>query len=323
MSKTDTSDEIDLLDLFKRMGRTISKWLDSAGRAFTATLVFLIRNIFLLALSVALGIGLSYLMKWVSKPFYVSEITLRSNAVPNSEMIEHFNKLNKLLEEKDFTQVNNALSFTAGEDPGLIDLEAFWVIDRNNDSIPDLVDYHKRQNVYDTIDVRMQDRFVVRVRFRDKNALPGIRNGIFTYADNNRVFQEKNAVRLRQYDEMLVRLNYDIRQLDSLQKVKYFEETRNRIPENGGQMIFLQEQRTQLVYDNIHSLFREKQTIEMEKSLYSGVLTLISDFYTPGKRFNGGFYYGIYIIPAALTLMLAYLIMIRNRKKIREVFRKY
>lgn len=323
MSKTDTGDEIDLLDLFKRLGRTVSKWFDSAGRAFTITLVFLIKNFFPLALSILIGIGLSYTIKWVSKPFYVSEITLRSNAASNSDMIEHINKLNKLLKEKDFTEVNNALSLTSGEDPELIDLEAFWVIDRNNDSIPDLIDYHNRHNVYDTVNVRMQDRFVVRVKFRNRNALSRLREGIFSYADDNRVFQERNAVRLQQYDEMLTRLNYDIRQLDSLQKVKYFEETRNRIPENGGQMIFLQEQRTQLVYDNIHSLFREKQAIEMEKSLYSGVLTLISDFYTPGKRFNGGFYYGIYIIPTAFVMMVVYLIMIRNRKKIREVFRNY
>jgi hypothetical protein len=88
-------------------------------------------------------------------------------------------------------------------------------------------------------------------------------------------------------------------------------------------MIFLQEQNTQLIYDNIYSLYEKKQSIEMEKSLYSEILSLISDFYQPLKRFNGGFYYGTIIIPVAVGLMLLYLIFHRNRKKIREIYRAY
>jgi len=311
MSKA-TDDEIDLLDLFKRMGKTISKWFNTIGTAFLVSGIFLIKNMISLLFSILIGIGISYIVKWVTKPFYVSEVTFRSNVVPNAEMLSHINKLGYLLEQKNYSQVSSALGLGPENNRQIIDLEGFWVVDRNNDSIPDFIDYHNRHDVYDTLNVRMKDRFVIRVKVRDPGSLPRIRDGIVYYGNSNEVFKRKNELRLKQYDELLARIDYDILQLDSLQKVKYFEETRNRIPENGGQMIFLQEQKTQLVYDNIYLLYDRKQNIETEKSLYPEIISLVNDFYQPLKRFNGGFYYGQIIIPVVFGLMLLYLIYYRN-----------
>ena len=102
MSKNNTeyeshNDEIDLLDLFRRMGRTISKWFSAIGKAILVSIVFLIRNFFPLLISLLFGIGLSYIIKWTTKPFHISEITFKSNVVSNSEMISYINRLNKLL----------------------------------------------------------------------------------------------------------------------------------------------------------------------------------------------------------------------------------
>jgi hypothetical protein len=323
MSKSVPDDDIDLIDLFRRMGRTISKWLTAAGKALFISILFLIRNFIPLLFSFILGIGISFFIKWTTKPFYFSEITLRSNVVPNSEMIFHINKLEQLLREKSYSQVINYLSFSGEKDPGIIDLKAFWVIDLNNDSIPDFVDYRNRHNVYDTLNVRMKDRFVVRVKVREPGSYVNIRDGLLSYAENNQVFRKKNDLRLRQNNEMLARINYDITQLDSLQKVKYFEETRNRVPEKGGQMVFLQEPKTQLVYENIYALYKDKQFLETENNLYPEILSVLSDFNIPGKRFNGGYYYGKVVIPSAMALMLIALILIRNRKKLRDMMKKY
>ena len=83
----------------------------------------------------------------------------------------------------------------------------------------------------------------------DLNAL---RESIIKYVEDDTLFQQRNRLRLKQNNEMLTRLKYDIKQLDSLQKVKYFEETRNMKPGNGGQIIFMQEPNTQLVYNDIY-----------------------------------------------------------------------
>jgi hypothetical protein len=209
MSKA-TDDEIDLLELFRRMGKTISKWFRAIGEAFLVSLIFLVKNLVILLVSLLIGIGISYIVKWTSKPFYVSEIIFRSNVVPNAEMLYHINKLGYLLEQKNYSQVNAALSISPENDPGIIDLEGFWVIDKNNDSIPDFTDYHNRHDVYDTLNVRMKDRFVIRVKVRDPGSLSRIRDGIESYANSNIIFQKRNELRLKQYDELLSRIDYDI-----------------------------------------------------------------------------------------------------------------
>jgi hypothetical protein len=316
-------DEIDLYDLFRRIGKTLSNWFNAIGRGILTCFFFTIRNILPLAFSLLLGIGLSYLMKWSSKPFYTSEITLRSNAVPNAEMIAILNKLNLLLEEKNIQGLASSLSLSFEDAIKVKDIEAFWVIDKNRDQIPDYVDTKNKHNVYDTLDLRMQDRLTVKAKVFNPEILPVIREGLLSYVGKDPELKLKNEFRLDKADELLARLNYDIKQLDSLQKVKYFEETRNRQPEKGAQMIFLQEQKTQLVYEDIYKLFARKQEIDQEKVLYPEILTVVNDFYQPAKRYNGGLYYGIILIPVTFGFTLFFLIFYRNRKKLREIYQKY
>jgi hypothetical protein len=121
----------------------------------------------------------------------------------------------------------------------------------------------------------------------------------------------------------LARLDYDILQLDSLQKVKYFEETRNNKSKNGGQMIFLQEQKTQLVYTDIYTLYSRKQALERERDLYSKIVTILSDFPFPVVPENGILYYGKTIIPLFFVITLILLIILANKKKLKEVYNKY
>jgi len=316
-------DEIDLLELFRRMGRTLLKWLQAAGRAFLVSFFFLLKNSFILALSILLGAGVSYLFKWTSKPFYKSEITIKSNTISNDEMIPYINKLNLFLKEENLTAVASSLSTNPEKAETIRDIEAFWIIDMNNDSIPDFSDYRNKHNVYDTVNVRMKDRFVIRAEVSDPEDLILIRNGILYYINNNPVFQQKNDFRLKQNNEMLARLNYDINQLDSLQKIKYFEETRNRKPEEGGQMIFLQEQKTQLLYEDIYKLYKIKQKLDLENNLYPEIVTIINEFYVPNKRHNGGYYFGKVMIPLSFGLTLLFLILYKNRKKLREIYKRY
>ena len=315
--------DIDLLELFRRLGNALLKWLKALGKGLLISVFFLFKNFFILGFSILLGVGVSYALKWATKPAYSSEITLRSNTVSNSEMISYLNKLNLLLKEENYPVLATSLSIDQEKAEAINNIEAFWIIDRNKDSIPDFVDYRNKHSVYDTVNVRMKDRFTVKVEVSAPQDLILIRDGILSFVKNNPVFQQQNNLRLDQINDMVARLDYDIKQLDSLQLVKYFEETRNRRPEEGGQMIFLQEQKTQLVYEDIYKLYNIKQGLEQEKNLYPGTVTIINDFFIPNKRNNGGYYFGKVIIPLFFGLTLLYLILFRNRKKLQEAYKKY
>ena len=334
-NKNVRNDEIDLLDLFRRMGRTLNRWGHALGKALLISLVFLLKRWLPLGLSIAAGIGVSYILKTTSASSYTSDmvfrnnlvlidkLTLKDNSGTTSELISKINKLHTFCEENNSIALSEALSMKPESVTYISDISAYWIIDQSRDGIPDFVDYKGNHSPYDTINVRMPDRLDIRVKINSPQDLNLVRDGIIRFVASDSLYQQRNRVRLRQNHDLLARYNYDILQLDSLQKVKYFEETRNIKPNNGGQMVFLQEQKTQLVYGDIYLLYTKKQLLETERDLYIGIVTVLSDFSLPAKRDNGGLYYGKYMIPILFFLTLLVLIILANRKKLEEIYKKY
>ena len=328
-------DEIDLLDLFSRIAATLTRWTNCVVRAFLISVVFMLRRWLPLGLSLAAGIGLSYIFKSTSPSFYTSDMVFRNNLVlmdkikvrdvsgTTAELISKINKLNTLNSENNLLALSNALSMRPESVKNFSEINAFWIIDQSKDGIPDFVDYKGNHSASDTINIRMQDRLDIRVKINSPQDLNLLRDGIIKYIETDSLFQQRNKVRLRQNQELLKRLDFDILQLDSLQKVKYFEETRNIKPISGGQIVFMQEQKTQLVYPDIYSLYSRKQQLETERDLYKGTVTVLSDFSFPSKRDNGASYYGKYLIPLFFFLSLFILIVLANRKRLEDIFKKY
>ena len=323
-TKNTRDDEIDLLDLFRRMGNTLRSWINALGRAFLITTVFLLRRWLPLGLSIFLGIGASYLFKFTSDSSYSADLVLRNNTVSNADMISYLNRLHTFCIEDNSQALAEAISFSAIQTKNIIDINAFWIIDNGKDGTPDLVDYRNSHNIYDTINLRMQDRLDIRVKIKSPQELGQVRNGILKFINSDSLFQQRNRIRLRQNLESIARLDYDIVQLDSLQQIKYFVETKNQRPQTGGQILYLQQQNnTQLIYPDIQTLITKKQALESERDLYKEIVTVISEFSLPAKRENGGLYYAKIFIPAFFCLMLLILILLANRKKLEDVYNKY
>jgi hypothetical protein len=334
-NKNVRDDEIDLLDLFKRMGRTLNRWGMALGKAFLISVVYILKRWLPLGLSIVAGIGISYLLKTSSASFYTSDMvfrnnlalidkkTLRDNSGTTSEIISKINKLHAFCSENNQVALSIALTMKPESVKNISDISAYWIIDMSKDGIPDYVDYKGNHGAYDTINIRMQDRFDIRVKINSPQDLNLVRDGIIKFIESDSLYQQRNRLRLRQYLDLLTHLNYDILQLDSLQKVKYFEETRNMKPSGGGQIVFMQEQKTQLVYGDIYALFERKQKLESEQDLYKGVVTVLSDFTFPTRRDNGAMYYGKQVIPIVFLITLLILIILSNRKRLEEVYKKY
>jgi hypothetical protein len=334
-NKNPRDEEIDLLDLFTRIGKTLNRWAIALARAFLISLVFLLKRWLPLGLSLAAGIAISYILKTTSPSFYTSDLvfrnnlilmdkkTLRDNSGTTSEIIAKINKLHTFCIENNLTALSQAIAMKPETVKNISDISAFWLIDQSRDGIPDYVDYKGNHSAADTINIRMQDRLDIRVKINSPQDLNLVRDGIIRFIENDSLYQQRNRVRLRQNHDLLTRLNYDIIQLDSLQKVKYFEETRNVKPNSGGQIVFMQEQKTQLVYDDIYALYARKQELESERDLYKGIVTVLSDFSSPTKRENGGYYYAKTILPLLFGFTLLLLIFISNLQKIIEIIRKY
>ncbi|MCX6334956.1 MAG: hypothetical protein NT092_11740 [Bacteroidia bacterium] len=322
-SKNVRDDEIDLLDLFKRMGKSLDTMFKTLGRWFLVSIVFLFRNWLPLLLSIVLGVGASYLIKYTSASFYTSDLVLRTNTLPAADMISYINRLHTYCLEDNQSALQEAITLKPDQANNIIDINANWIIDKGRDGVPDLVDFRDSHNIYDTINIRMQDRLNIRVQIKVPQELNIVREGLIKFIDSDSLFSQHNRIRIRQNQELQSRISYDLLQLDSLQKIKYFEETQRMSQPGNGQMIFLQEQKTQLVYPEIQGLFERKQLLDADITLYKGIATVLSDFSIPTKRENGGMYYGKVLIPLFFVLTLIILIILRNRRKLKEVYNKY
>lgn len=322
-NKNVRDDEIDLLDLFRRMGNTFARWGNALGKALLISIVFLLKKWLPLGLSIIIGLGLSIAMAKTTKSFYTSDMVLKVNIEPTDEVISYINRLHTFCLEENKNHLASSISLTSAQTDNIMDINAYWIIDNGADNIPDYVDYTEDHNVYDTINVRMQDRLDVRVRILQPQELSNVREGIIKFINNDALLVQRNSLRLKHNNEMLARVEIDIKDLDSLQKVKYFEEGRNLLPKNGGQMVFLQEQKTQLLYTDMYGLYDRKKTLEEKRELYKDIVTVISDFTIPTTRVNGKLYYTKTFVPIFFLLTLLLLIIRANRKKLREIYHKY
>lgn len=329
------NDEIDIVDVFKRIGRQFSRFGKFLGRAFVLSFVFIVRRWLPLAISVIAGIAISYFLKSTSPSFYTSDIVfknnlaiidkekLRDNSGTTADLISKINKLHTFCSESNNLALSGSLHMKSDSVQNIADISAYWIIDQSKDGIPDYVDYKGNHSAYDTLNIRMPDRFDIRVKIKSLVDLDIIRDGILNFLNTDSLYQQKNRLRLKQNADMLRRLNYDIAQIDSLQKVKYYEEKRNVKPAGTGQIVFMQDQKTQLFYNDVYFLYNKKQKLEEERDLYKNIVTSISDFSQPSKRENGAMYYGETVIPVTFSITLIILILLANRKKLKEIFEKY
>jgi hypothetical protein len=332
-NKNVRDDEIDLIDLFRRMGRGINKMFNALVKAFLISVVFMLRRWLPLGLSILAGIGFSFFLKTNSTSSFTSDLVFRNNLAQmdrkkvkdlsgtTSELITKINKLGTFC--SDPKKLGEALKLKPEFVDNISSIGAFWIIDRNKDGIPDNVDYSGNHDIYDTINIRMPGSIDVRVNFKSNLDLEKVRDGIIKFVESDSLNQQRNRLRIAQNRDLQIRVNIDIKELDSLQKVKYFEENRNLKPGKDGQIVFMQDQKTQLFYPDIQSLYIKKQLLETEQVLYPGIVTLTRDFSAPSLINNGTRYYGRQIIPIFYLITLIILIILANRKTLQEVYKKY
>ncbi len=118
----------------------------------------------------------------------------------------------------------------------------------------------------------MTDRIAIRIKSRFPGDYNNIRDAILGFINSNEYFVDQNNLRLEQIRKMVARVDHDIDQLDSLQKVKYFEESRRFSKNSSGQVVFLQEHETQLIFEEIYGLYSKRESYERELYTLPGSL---------------------------------------------------
>lgn len=274
--RPNSNDEIDLLELFSRMGKSVIKSLN--------WIVNLLYKSFLLILSKAIWIGtfaiigaaIGIVFYFVTPRFYSSQMVARSNSTNNVIVINALNQLNDLCLNSNPTALAGYLGISVPQAKQVKSIQAFYGIDLNNDGVTDYVDYENTYNPKDTTIKRLKDVFYLKIEVYDESVFSAVRDGIKRYIWSNPYIAENNEIRKEQVTSMISAYDKEIQKLDSLQKDYYFNQLTQKA--GNGQIIFLNEKDVKLFHNDMLGLVTRKQSLQKDLTLNPDPITVIQDF---------------------------------------------
>ena len=276
MSEEKRNDEIDLIEVFQKLGNWIVDLFNKFFNLLYKIFLFFIRRSILIGIIVIIALILGYVRYKTSERYYSSTLEAYSNAMSSLDLIKYINNVHELFKEDDTLNLEAKLGISMTDIEKIRDVQAFKVIDLNKDGITDLVDY---DNKYETSDTTIsKSRLVVKVEVFDQSVFPIIQESILNYISKNKYINELNTIRKKQLNELIGKLNIEITTLDSLEKTEYFKKDDDMLKSQAGQLLVMNEKETQLYHSQIISLYKQKQDLERTLELRTDPITIIQDF---------------------------------------------
>lgn len=279
MSEKTSPQEIDLLELFQRIGKSISNLFGKIFKVLIFLIGFGIRKIHFLILFAIIGGLIGWGIYSTTKRYYSSDLVAQPNGISSVDMVSYINDLHHLTEKRNVASLALALNMKDSLAQKIKNIEAYHYIDVNKDGIGDFVDYKNTFNPKDTTQVLLEDRILIRVEVYDNNVFRDVKQGIFSYIKNNNYLLKLNQIRRKELRELIVNTEKEIEKLDSLQNFDYFSTGEGELSRSKeSQLMILAEKDKQLYYRDKLYLTNKKQEYEKELELATDAITVIKDF---------------------------------------------
>ncbi len=315
--QNNNNQEIDLWDVFKKLGAWIRQTVEWFYDVFLFAFVFLIRKSLWLVGFIILGCVLAFFMHKTMKPYYNSNMQLRANVMDNAFFVNMINDLSGARDLDALTQKLNLPDTSMAKD--ILSITACFGVDLNKDGIVDMVDITNKYIRGDSAKASqvVPGYFYINASVYSDKVLPYIKKGIMNIIENNVYVKRYNDDRFVRVNEAVATLTTQINLLDSLQKVDYFDrERRQSIKAGAGPLMVLSEKDQKLYHADILTLTEQRRALESSLILDPNPVTLVKDFsemQSPVKSFVS---YAKPIVSTVLLAGLAFLIIWDNRKKI-------
>jgi len=278
------NEEIDLLELFQRMGKSIRKGINWVINLAYQFFLLILRKSIWIGVFMLIGVAVGIIMFVITKRFYTSEMVAKSNATENTIVINAINQLNDLCRTGNVEILARYLETSVSEVSKVKSIEAFYGIDINKDGNVDYIDYQNNFDPQDTNKHRVADILYIRLGVYDETVFASIRDGVKKYIWKNPFIAENNTVRKQQAIDMINSYNLEIKKLDSLQKSYYFSQLTQKA--GSGQMMFLNEKEVKLFHRDMIALVSEKQNLEKTLLVDPDPITVVQDFTSLSKTDN-------------------------------------
>jgi len=277
-TKPKTNDEVDILELFSRIWRGITKFLKSILEIILFCIVFGIRSIHWLILFGLVGASIGFLAFRGTKRIYSSEMIAQPNGFTSIEMSQYINDIHEMCKASNVMAISNAFDIIVEEAEDIHNIESFNFIDVNGDGIGDHVDYKHKYNPFDTTTKIILNRIIIRAEVLDNESFDEVKTGLLNYINKNSYLLAVNDLRKKELRILINQTDAEINKLDSLQDIEYYRNTEEGIGNKEGQIVFMNEKETQLYYVDKVSLLNQKIRYERNLELATDPITIIKDF---------------------------------------------
>ena len=330
-----SNDEIDLFEFCLRMWDAFKKFMISikdlivyiivhTKDIIVSIIIFLLRKSLWIASFAIIGIILGFILFNVQRPSYLFTSEAETGGIDNSVVIEHVNRLNRLIGDPPL--LANHLDLTVEQAKEIRSIKACYGIDQTGDGKPDYIDItgDKFKNK-DTSQTRLPSFVHFRLSLYDKDVLPAVRNSLYQYIKKNAYIQDLYRIDREQRKALIDELDKEILglgKIDSVQISRMYRKFDSNAEK--GQMFILNnnEAEIKLFYTDVLKLFKRKQELQRHIDLIHEPVLVVHDFVPTILAEKPLSWYFIRFGGTMAVLGIFCALIWQNRKRIWEILKE-
>lgn len=217
-------------------------------------------------------------------------------------------------------EIENVLGLTPEQVQGVRKFKTFDVIDYQNDSTVDFVDYKRKHKLTDTVNVVMRDVICLQFRTKHPDLAPIVGEHIIAYLNNNSNFQASYEKKRALLERKSLFCHDQLEKLDSLTSAFYFQHaaTGGQMQLRWGEGMIMGKREIELFTDDILEFYNETEKVDRELTRCTAPVTVHQPFTICPKAINGP------IKCTIIALLLGYIIacltalMIHRRHELKD-----
>lgn len=195
-TKNSDPDEIDLVAVFKSIGR----FFKGIANSFKYLLGAILNNFLVLAIIFSLGVALGFGAYKATKPYYTSSMTMMLSDIRNEFVEDQLAILTEMVEEENYEVVAKYLDIKVDDAKQIKKME-FTNLDQDRIAEDSIL---------------VGSPFRIEVMLYDNNIFETMEPAVVNYLESNRYFSKQKRIRQRQMENLIGKYKSEISSIDSI-----------------------------------------------------------------------------------------------------------
>jgi len=305
MEKNNEQQELDLFSLLGKIVNSLYYTLKKIAGFLGYLLQLTFRYYYVFFLFMFAAAAYSYYATHGDRRVYKAEFRVMLNDGDLNTYSEIIKSLDRYLKNKDSERFDNILQMPPQERGKVSAL--FYSVVEEKDTIV------------------MNTTIGITLGMSDPEVFPTVEKALIDYFKKNPHFDALNTVRIASLKERERILEKDIAEIDSLQKIEYFQKTNEsviKLDQNKLDQKLILKTEKQMFYVDKLELLKEKEAVSKELATQSEVVTVVSEFPPSLRPFVAMRHVIVKYALIALALFLSLALLWDNRKPIIGYLRK-